>query len=1312
MVQKKIGGINSLLRVFSLLFFVTYSYGQTMSRQDQIFIKKGLDFGTWTRVDRSKEDFAIADRTSITNIGRTGRYIRIQIGSTDPLNLAEVRVFSGSTNVALGKTTSQSSNLTAGGGLSSLAIDGNTNGSFVGGSVTSTLDNNMAIEPWWQIDLGSIITIDSIQVWNRTDACCSERLKGFYLFVSNNPFTSNTLAGTLPQSGVSLYGEPGIDAFPSGAELSNFGFSPTYYELPMFNYIISQNNPNTQWSLAGYRFAGINGKDRTPSSFEQSNGFLNSLQTAKATNLRSISFGDEVTYSTAYVSNLTSWFNLTRSKYPDVLLHNNQYAGQWTDAQLRSYMQTAHPDLLTYDFYNFYQNASPSAGNSYGFILNGVQQYRRLALEGYDGTGNTPIAFGGYLQGYKGSRNGGSYNYYPSESEFNVGTYSFLLTGAKWLNIFRFIIGGALGAENAFFYKENGNLLPQYWQYANLAKEINNLSPHLSRLQTTDVRFIPGQHLANGVPVSNQVLADVPAWNSSADPYITAITATNLVSTTNDGLRGDVGIGYFKPVTGIDNTSGITMAPVPSKNTKYFMIMNGLVLSNGCCSNPNTDTLVGKAVNARQSIRLNIDFGSGPVDTLYRVKRSDGTVEQLSLTQVSSFTYFYDVVLEGGKADLFYWKNAGNPTTSPTKAVSLSSSYISAGDVTQLKNTAAFTLESWVKFNSASNWATVLAKSTSGTDRIAIQTGPGDNSLYVMVGNGSNSYGFTAANAVSPGQWYHVAAVFDGTQTGNAARLKLYLNGIQQTLTFSGTIPATTSSTNSAAFLAGTEAIGSPAVLPGTIDEVRVWNTAISQANITAWKDKALGSCHPNAGNLALYWQLDDATNPGIAVASLGASYTGTLSSGGTYIASTQATGASGCGTACNAPVGLSSSAITTTGATLSWTAVSGALNYTVEYKATASSTWITAAAGATSTSVTLTSLSASTTYDWRVRTNCSGSSSANTAAQFTTLSGTNAVTLSSGYMSAGDVTQLKGASAFTLESWVNFTSTGNWATVMAKSTAGTNRIALQTGPGDNSLYVMVGNGSNSYGFTAPNVITTGQWYHLAVVFDGTQTTNATRLKLYLNGVQQTLTFSGTIPATSSTTNTAAFLAGTEAVGSAVFLAGTIDEVRVWNAALSQITISGWKDKALGNCHPNSANIVLYWQLDNASSNTVAVASPTTSYTGTIVNGTYVSSTQATGTSGCAAPLVAIPVFQALTDQVDKQSGIAPNPINNYLKIQSNIPIRSIKILSQSGQVIISKMGSGQTQLVVVTNRLPVGVYMVQVITAEGKTKMYKVIKQ
>ena len=89
----------------------------------------------------------------------------------------------------------------------------------------------------------------------------------------------------------------------------------------------------------------------------------------------------------------------------------------------------------------------------------------------------------------------------------------------------------------------------------------------------------------------------------------------------------------------------------------------------------------------------------------------------------------------------------------------------------------------------------------------------------------------------------------------------------------------------------------------------------------------------------------------------------------------------------CNAPTGLAAGAITVSSASVSWTAVSGAANYDVDYKLNSSGTWTNAATATASTSVALSGLTASSLYDWRVRANCTsvGLSSIYSQAQFTT---------------------------------------------------------------------------------------------------------------------------------------------------------------------------------------------------------------------------------------------------------------------------------------------------------------------------------------
>ena len=87
----------------------------------------------------------------------------------------------------------------------------------------------------------------------------------------------------------------------------------------------------------------------------------------------------------------------------------------------------------------------------------------------------------------------------------------------------------------------------------------------------------------------------------------------------------------------------------------------------------------------------------------------------------------------------------------------------------------------------------------------------------------------------------------------------------------------------------------------------------------------------------------------------------------------------------CAAPTGLTSSSITHSGATVSWAAVSGAANYTVEYKLASSSTWTSVVTPAIT--MNLTGLASSSLYNWRVRANCTSiGSSIFAQSQFSTV--------------------------------------------------------------------------------------------------------------------------------------------------------------------------------------------------------------------------------------------------------------------------------------------------------------------------------------
>ena len=89
-------------------------------------------------------------------------------------------------NLAIGESASQSS--TYGNGGAGLAVDGNTTGNSPWTADLQHTQNQS--QPWWEVDLGQLSEIQSIQLYNRTSGF-QDRLKNFYILLSSAPFNPN-----------------------------------------------------------------------------------------------------------------------------------------------------------------------------------------------------------------------------------------------------------------------------------------------------------------------------------------------------------------------------------------------------------------------------------------------------------------------------------------------------------------------------------------------------------------------------------------------------------------------------------------------------------------------------------------------------------------------------------------------------------------------------------------------------------------------------------------------------------------------------------------------------------------------------------------------------------------------------------------------------------------------------------------------------------------------------------------------------------------------------------------------------------------
>ncbi len=136
------------------------------------------------------------------------------------VNYSESTGCNNPTNLALNQPATQSSNYNGGGATADLAVDGNTSGNWWSSfSVSST---GWQSEPWWEVDLGGVKNITDIDVYNRTD-CCADQLSNYYIFVSDVPFSSTTISGSLGQPGVGDYLQTAVAGSPSTVAINRSG---------------------------------------------------------------------------------------------------------------------------------------------------------------------------------------------------------------------------------------------------------------------------------------------------------------------------------------------------------------------------------------------------------------------------------------------------------------------------------------------------------------------------------------------------------------------------------------------------------------------------------------------------------------------------------------------------------------------------------------------------------------------------------------------------------------------------------------------------------------------------------------------------------------------------------------------------------------------------------------------------------------------------------------------------------------------------------------------------------------------------------
>ena len=154
---------------------------------------------------------------------------------------------------------------------------------------------------------------------------------------------------------------------------------------------------------------------------------------------------------------------------------------------------------------------------------------------------------------------------------------------------------------------------------------------------------------------------------------------------------------------------------------------------------------------------------------------------------------------------------------------------------TYLTNKTQFSYSTFIKITGAGTFGMffTFGNSNNFANDITFYYKPADTTLNFQVNNGSDGRGLVSYTA---GQYDNICVVYDGNQSTNATRLKVYINGNLQTLTFIDyNVPASTSSTSFTDCVIGiysTANYASTTLFSGNVGTSQLYNKALAAAEV------------------------------------------------------------------------------------------------------------------------------------------------------------------------------------------------------------------------------------------------------------------------------------------------------------------------------------------------------------------------------------------------------------------------------------------------------------------------------------------------
>ena len=173
---------------------------------------------------------------------------------------------------------------------------------------------------------------------------------------------------------------------------------------------------------------------------------------------------------------------------------------------------------------------------------------------------------------------------------------------------------------------------------------------------------------------------------------------------------------------------------------------------------------------------------------------------------------------------------------------SANSEYLSRADNELLDFTTEFSISFWLKnvASAFSSYMVIASKGDFTTGAFTIyQVADGENKLRALWNYNDITAISDTPNGTGWGTtWKHGVVAYNGGGAGNSDRVKIWIDGTLQTLSFSGTMP-TSLLDRSGDFRLGWN--DGQSHLNGSLDEVAVWSRALTQADVDALYNSGSG---------------------------------------------------------------------------------------------------------------------------------------------------------------------------------------------------------------------------------------------------------------------------------------------------------------------------------------------------------------------------------------------------------------------------------------------------------------------------------------